>query len=292
MERIYTAVEETEARLGALEMKAAGWDYTTDAGIRKNDGNFKKFYEEHREIPVTRATMFQFLKENQHLFVARTPMQQRWDKSVAQCQRSAEELQQFIALMGNVGASLRLPDPPSEDFFFDAALILPELQGRQITRDTFVQAVGRLAPQSKGSRFGSKETLVFKAERIAADPRRGLHDDLKSIETDYKPGRFITDANSADETRFLATSDEQPTPQTQQAKRENDAWSRIHDGWCSHGSHGQQQALKEVRAREVARNNGSERLASAAIEAAYRSIHKTRPVVPTAPEVIASMGKR
>lgn len=290
MERQYSEVELNVVDSVGNEMREVGYDLVTDEGLKKNREAFFGFLGAHPEIPVTREVLINFLNQNRHLFAVRSPMLQRWDKAVAQCQRSAEELDQFIALMGSVGAGLHLPDPPSEDFFFDAALILPELLGRQITRDTFIQAVGRLTPKSQGSRFGSKETLIFKAERVTPDPRRGIHTSSER----HKPGMLFSkdEVNQSGEGRFRSHTEEQPTPQTQQAKRENDAWSRIHDGWCSHGSHGQQQALNEVRAREVARNNGSERLASAAIEAAYKSIHKTRPVVPTAPEVIASMGKR
>lgn len=282
MERQYSEADFNVIDAVGNEMREVGYDLATDEGLKKNREAFFTFLGSHPEIPITREVLIKFLNENRHLFAVRSPMLQRWDKAVQQCQRTKEELDQFIALLGSVGVGLHLPDPGTEDFFFDAALILPELQGRQITRDTFIQAVSRLVPKSQGSRFGSKESLIFKSERVARDPRHGIH-----TSDDHKTGvLFDKDTvNQSDVARFRGHTEEKPAP-TPQEQKEQSAWSRINDQICANGSHAQQAQLREVREQALVQNGGSERLAHSVLEREYRAIFKQRPISPTPAETI------
>jgi hypothetical protein len=285
MNRILSEQDFQELSAAEIEMTNAGWDFVTKEGGTKNAQLLLDYLEKNPQIPCTRAELYRFLQENQSLFVARTPMQRKWDAAVKAFGRSQEELNQFQQLLATVGASSRV-DVSGDNLYYNGAILLAQLQGRAIDHANFVAAIGRLAPNSFGSKYGPTEHLHFVAERVPVDPRKGLH----AADENYRPGRFIEEFNQTDGTRFRGHTEEQPAT-TPQVQREQTYWSKANDALCSNGSWGQREAMKEVRAKELAKH-GSEMKANRPLQEAYRAIFKTSPVPVTPFEAIAGMVKR
>jgi len=296
MERQYSEADIKVLNEADAALKAAGYDFYTTQGSEKNTNLVMGYLQGNPQVAVTLENIYAFIKANVSHFVFRTAAQQKFDRVAEGSGRTREELETFLSLLSSVGARHRV-DTTGENFWTNAAIALQWMQGRPLDAQTLTLAIQNLAPHSQGSKFGSKERLIFVRDSVPVDPRRLIHaadvEKLKS-QQDYRPGVLFekSTVNQNDATRFRGHTEEQPAPQTTQEQKEQSFWSRLHDSWERHGSHGQQQALKEVRAREVAKHNGSERLADKAIQEAYRAIHKTRPEAPTPPEVIAGMARR
>src|SRR5260370_4643166 len=103
-----------------------------DVGYGPEEENGKvlqDYFEANPEIPITRETLRGFVNKNQHLFSVRTPMQRKYDAIVKTAGRTQTELDTLHALMQSTGRSNRV-SLNGEDYFYNAAILLAQLQGR------------------------------------------------------------------------------------------------------------------------------------------------------------------
>jgi len=285
MTRILSEQDYQEISKFEISANDAGWDFATEAGGLKNAATVLEYLDKNPTVLCTHAELIRFLNSHASLFVARSPMQRKYDAIVKTVGRTQAELDAFHKLMTAVAAKQRV-DVAGDNYWYNSALILAQLQGRAIDYQNFLAAVGRLAPSAQGSKFSSTEKLIFVTEQyVGIDPRKGVH----QSDPNHKTGKFIEGANQTDTQRFFSKPE---APQENKVTtREEDYYRKANDGLVRSGSHGQQQALSDVRTAELARH-GSEKQAHATLQQAYRGIFKQPPTSLTPFEEIAKAGRR
>jgi len=182
--RQYSDADEKRFAEATEKLKDSRMDFWTNEGTNKNTDLIWEFFQKNRNLPVTIENIYRAVEQRKADFVWLSQAQVEYSKLAVQDLARASNIENWLASQGTLVNT-------GDGFFLNAAELLLELQGHDITPLTIQAAIGRIGAPS--SRFDTRRRhqLHYVPLPRRVDPRQ------QPVDQNHKPGHFIDGANKS-----------------------------------------------------------------------------------------------
>jgi hypothetical protein len=180
--RQFTQADERQLAEATEKLKENRVDFWTNEGSNKNTDLIWEFFQKNRSLPVTIENIYRAVEQRKTEFVWLSQAQVDYSKLAVQDFARATAIESWLVSQGTLVNT-------GDQFFLNAAELLLELSGHDITPLTIQAAIGRIGAPS--SRFDTRRRhqLHFAPLPHRTDPRQ------QPVDENRKPGHFIEGAN-------------------------------------------------------------------------------------------------